>query len=175
MEVASTYKICPKCGGKKFGAPSNAKVEVTDKNLDPLNFASFWRRLGAFVIDGLIVGLICGALIAATIYGAVLLESFVAMMGIALSFEFIGITVLVLYPALMHSSKYQATVGKMIFQMKVVDVNSQRITFAKGVVREFATFLSAMILFIGYFMVLFTEKRQALHDQLAGTYVLHVG
>lgn len=41
--------------------------------------------------------------------------------------------------------------------------------------REFATFLSAMILFIGYFMVLFTEKRQALHDQLAGTYVLHVG
>jgi uncharacterized RDD family membrane protein YckC len=76
-----------------------------------------------------------------------------------------------LYEAFMESSSYQATLGKMIFGMKVTDLNGNRISFERATGRHFAKWLSAMILFIGYIMVGFTERKQGLHDLLAGTLV----
>jgi uncharacterized RDD family membrane protein YckC len=76
-----------------------------------------------------------------------------------------------LYEAFMESSSYQATLGKMIFGMKVTDLNGNRISFGRATWRHFAKWLSAMILFIGYIMVGFTERKQGLHDLLAGTLV----
>jgi uncharacterized RDD family membrane protein YckC len=60
------------------------------------------------------------------------------------------------YEALMESSAYQATLGKMIFGMKVTDLYGNRISFGRATSRHFAKWLSAMILFIGYIMVGFT-------------------
>jgi uncharacterized RDD family membrane protein YckC len=76
-----------------------------------------------------------------------------------------------LYEAFMESSSYQATLGKMIFGMKVTDLNGNRISFERATGRHFAKWLSAMILFIGYIMVGFTDRKQGLHDLLAGTLV----
>jgi len=76
-----------------------------------------------------------------------------------------------LYEAFMESSSYQATLGKMIFGMKVTDLNGNRISFGRATGRHFAKWLSAMILGIGYIMVGFTERKQGLHDLLAGTLV----
>jgi uncharacterized RDD family membrane protein YckC len=76
-----------------------------------------------------------------------------------------------LYEAFMESSSYQATLGKMIFGLKVTDLNGNRICFARATGRHFAKILSAMILGIGYIMVAFTERKQGLHDLLAGTLV----
>ena len=76
-----------------------------------------------------------------------------------------------LYEAFMESSSYQATLGKMIFGMKVTDLNGNRISFERATGRHFAKWLSAMVLFIGYIMVGFTERKQGLHDLLAGTLV----
>jgi uncharacterized RDD family membrane protein YckC len=77
-----------------------------------------------------------------------------------------------LYEAFMESSSYQATLGKMIFGMKVTDLDGKRISFERATGRHFAKWLSTMILFIGYIMVGFTERKQGLHDLLAGTLVL---
>jgi uncharacterized RDD family membrane protein YckC len=77
-----------------------------------------------------------------------------------------------LYEAFMESSSYQATLGKMIFGMKVTDLNGNRISFERATGRHFAKWLSAMIFCIGYIMVGFTERKQGLHDLLAGTLVL---
>ena len=87
-----------------------------------------------------------------------------------------GLAVLVifgswLYEAFMLSSQYQATLGKMIFGMKVTDLYGNRISFARATGRHFAKWLSGMILGIGYIMVGFTERKQGLHDMLAGTLV----
>jgi uncharacterized RDD family membrane protein YckC len=79
-----------------------------------------------------------------------------------------------LYEAFMESSSYQATLGKMIFGMKVTDLNGNRISFERATGRHFAKWLSAMILGIGYLMVAFTERKQGLHDLLAGTLVRRV-
>jgi uncharacterized RDD family membrane protein YckC len=76
-----------------------------------------------------------------------------------------------LYEAFMESSSYQATLGKMIFGMKVTDLNGNRISFERATGRHFAKWLSAMVLGIGYIMVGFTERKQGLHDLLAGTLV----
>lgn len=77
-----------------------------------------------------------------------------------------------LYEAGMESSKYQATLGKMALGMQVTDLNGQRISFGRATGRHFAKILSSMILMIGYIMVGFTERKQGLHDMLAGTLVV---
>jgi len=76
-----------------------------------------------------------------------------------------------LYEAFMLSSAYQATLGKMIFGMKVTDIYGNRISFARATGRHFAKWLSGLIMCIGYVMVGFTERKQGLHDLLAGTLV----
>jgi uncharacterized RDD family membrane protein YckC len=76
-----------------------------------------------------------------------------------------------LYEAFMESSSYQATLGKMIFGMKVTDLNGNRISFERATGRHFAKWLSAITLFIGYIMVGLTERKQGLHDLVAGTLV----
>jgi len=79
-----------------------------------------------------------------------------------------------LYEAFMESSSYQATLGKMIFGMKVTDLNGNRISFERATGRHFAKWLSGMILCIGYIMVGFTDRKQGLHDLLAGTLVRRI-
>jgi uncharacterized RDD family membrane protein YckC len=59
----------------------------------------------------------------------------------------------------------------MIFGLKVTDLNGQRISFERATGRHFAKWLSSLILFIGYIMAGFSERKQALHDLLAGTLV----
>lgn len=76
-----------------------------------------------------------------------------------------------LYEALMESSSYQATLGKMIFGMKVTDLYGNRISFARATGRHFAKILSGFILGIGFIMVGLTERKQGLHDMIAGTLV----
>jgi uncharacterized RDD family membrane protein YckC len=88
-----------------------------------------------------------------------------------------GVTVIVvlfggwLYEALMESSSYQATIGKMVLGMKVTDLYGNRISFGRATGRHFAKILSGMILCIGFIMVGLTERKQGLHDLLAGTLV----
>jgi len=78
-----------------------------------------------------------------------------------------------IYTAGLHSSAWQATVGKKAMGIKVVDESGNRITFATATKRYFAEFLSALILMIGYVLIGFTKKRQSLHDIIAHTCVIY--
>ena len=77
-----------------------------------------------------------------------------------------------LYYALMESSGMQATLGKKALGLIVTDESGQRISFARATGRYFAKIVSALILLIGFIMVAFTERKQGLHDKLAGTLVV---
>jgi uncharacterized RDD family membrane protein YckC len=72
----------------------------------------------------------------------------------------------------MESSSRQATVGKMTLGLKVTDLAGRRISFARASGRYFAKYVSSMTLLIGYIMAGFTERKQALHDIIAGTLVI---
>jgi uncharacterized RDD family membrane protein YckC len=77
-----------------------------------------------------------------------------------------------LYEAFMTSSSKQATLGKMAMGVVVTDLAGNRISFGRATGRFFGKLLSGIILMIGYLMQPFTEKKQALHDILAGTLVV---
>jgi uncharacterized RDD family membrane protein YckC len=72
----------------------------------------------------------------------------------------------------LESSSMQATLGKMALGLKVTDLNGKQISFGKATGRYFAKIISAIILLIGFIMVAFTEKKQGLHDMIAGTLVV---
>ena len=72
----------------------------------------------------------------------------------------------------MESSPKQATVGKLACGLVVTDLSGQRLTFGKASGRYFAMIPSALILGIGFLMCLWTERKQCLHDIMAGCLVV---
>jgi uncharacterized RDD family membrane protein YckC len=145
-----------------------------------VRYGGFWIRVVAAIIDTIIlrvvvapVGIIFGSL---GLAGGMMTG--VPHIGLHLLGGGVSALLLIfgswLYEAFMESSSYQATLGKMIFGMKVTDLNGNRISFERATGRHFAKWLSAMILLIGYIMVGLTERKQGLHDLLAGTLVRRV-
>lgn len=84
----------------------------------------------------------------------------------------LGILIQWLWFTIPESSKWQATVGKKMLGLKVTDEKGERIGFGKANGRYWSKILSILILFIGFVMVAFTEKKQGLHDKMAGTFVV---
>jgi uncharacterized RDD family membrane protein YckC len=56
--------------------------------------------------------------------------------------------------------------------LKVTDLEGRRISFARATGRHFAKILSGLMFFIGFIMAGFTQRKQALHDMIAGTLVV---
>ena len=77
-----------------------------------------------------------------------------------------------LYYALMESSSKQGTIGKQVMGIRVTDLEGNQISFGRASGRYFGKILSALILAIGYLMMLFTQKKQTLHDLMAGCMVV---
>ena len=78
-----------------------------------------------------------------------------------------------IYGGVMMSSLWQATVGKKLLGLKVVDVNGGKPSSGRIWGRSLASLLSWFPLFgIGYLMVFFTARHQTLHDMMAATLVV---
>lgn len=69
-------------------------------------------------------------------------------------------------------SKYEATPGKIAMALRVTDMEGRRIGVIRSSVRHFAKFLTLATLTIGFFIAIFTRKRQTLHDLIAGCVVI---
>ena len=134
-------------------------------------------RFVAALIDAILVGIVVwpvSAMIALAIRvagGAVSMPT----IGVHLVRGIVGLAFSAcanwIYEATMESSSKQATVGKMALRLKVTDLEGRRISFARATGRHFAKIISGLILLIGYIMAGFTERKQALHDMIAGTLV----
>jgi uncharacterized RDD family membrane protein YckC len=131
-----------------------------------MEYAGFWRRVAAAVIDGILVGIVSG--IVTAIAGGISDDARVIAQLLLLVAAYV-------YYAGMESSVYQATVGKIALGIQVTDLNGNRISFLRALGRNLAEILSALILLIGYIMVAFTAKKQGLHDMIAGTLVVKKG
>jgi uncharacterized RDD family membrane protein YckC len=132
------------------------------------------------MIDGFVFAPVAIALLASTgIFGIALSpgEDLQGMMAAMFGLSILAILLLIstgswLYHTLMESSRYQATLGKLALGSIVTDLNGRRISFARANGRFFGKFISGAIFNMGYLMAGFTEKKQALHDILAGTLVM---
>ncbi|HEY3876560.1 MAG TPA: RDD family protein [Candidatus Kapabacteria bacterium] len=144
-----------------------------------VQYAGFWKRFWASLIDGLVLGAVCGVV---ALIGGVSMFGFhnnmnnPAAASAAMSGFFMILLVEAaggwLYFALMESSSNQGTLGKMALGLRVTGLDGRRISFGKATGRYFGKILSGMTLCIGYIMAGFTQKKQALHDFVAGTLVL---
>jgi len=85
----------------------------------------------------------------------------------------IGWGIRIVYYSLMESSSRQATIGKTAVGIRVGDENGDRISFMNAVGRTFSKIISALILLIGYIMMVFDDRNQALHDKIASTVVYY--
>jgi uncharacterized RDD family membrane protein YckC len=152
------------------------------------NYAGFWIRFVAFLIDSVIINTIMWVLIF-PLLGAIgmsfaTLEELEnldqldidAVLPIVLSvipaITIVNLLITWLYYALLQSGPRQATVGKMAIGVIVIDADGGRMSFARASLRYFSKIISSAIMMIGYIMAGFTAKKQALHDIIANTYVV---
>lgn len=84
----------------------------------------------------------------------------------------LSISLYLAYFTFMESSKMQATVGKIIMKIKVVNEKFEKLTFVNALGRSVSRLISGIIFGIGYLMVLFNKDKKALHDMIAKTYVV---
>ena len=113
-------------------------------------YAGFWWRVLAGLIDNIILAIISLAL---------------SFMGL----PFIGFFIYWLYFVILQSSEKRSTLGMRVCDIKIHDEHFNKLGFWRLTGRYFATGLSAMILFIGFFMIGFTKRKQGLHDLVART------
>src|SRR5262245_5226139 len=106
-----------------------------------MNYAGFWIRFIAYLVDSLIVGV---GFVAVAFVAVVML---LGMMGLELfSPELIFFVFSIFYWALMQSSKRQATLGKSLVGLKVGGPNGERLSVARALAREVAKILSTLTL-----------------------------
>jgi len=155
--------------------------------LPRVEYAGFWLRFLALLIDNVVMGiafiLILIPLIFLTGLGSFLggfhpdedMNDAGVMMIIGFVFLIATCSLVLtwLYHAFMESSEWQATLGKKALGLVVTDMTGQRVSFGRSTGRHFGKIVTNLIpALIGYIMAGFTEKKQALHDILAGCLVL---
>ena len=112
--------------------------------------AGFWIRMGALMIDIVLISIIVGIL------------------------DFSGetfIVALAAYGALMWKLK-STTIGGLVCGLKVVRRDGGEINWDTAIVRALGCFLSMVVAGLGFLWIVFDEDRQAWHDKIAGTLVV---
>jgi uncharacterized RDD family membrane protein YckC len=127
--------------------------------------AGFWIRVGAYLIDCIVVGIAqfaIGTLINLIVKGELLVSSNNN------SFYFSIIYYVVL------TKSYGQTLGKKWLGIQVIRTDGKPLTYWGVFLREIILkTVSGLILGIGYFMVAFRKDKHALHDLAAKTIVVY--
>jgi uncharacterized RDD family membrane protein YckC len=143
----------------------------------PVLYASFWRRLGGFVIDDVVV--LLAALVVQAVVGFLIAlaagpaaDPFKSQDARDVLGTLLWLVISPAYCASMECSRAQGTLGKMAFGIIVTDRAGRRITFWRSLVRFAGKLLSNGTFGLGYLLATLTPKKQALHDLVAGTLVV---
>jgi uncharacterized RDD family membrane protein YckC len=138
-------------------------------NASQPEYVGFWARVGASIIDTILVMVICVPLVT-WIYGRDYWSSTALVQGPA---DFLINWVLPAVAVLLFWIYRQATPGKMAISARIVDARTGgRPSNGQLVGRYFAYYLSMLPLFLGFIWVAFDPRKQGWHDKLAGTVVV---
>ncbi|MBO4707864.1 MAG: RDD family protein [Elusimicrobiaceae bacterium] len=140
-------------------------------------YAGFWKRFAAFFIDIIILYVFIGILKAC--FEPAVMENIIEKANRTATLPLTAIIIYTLiffilsalYFILWESSSKQATWGKQIIRIKVVDAQGKRLSFGRATSRTLSKILSS-IFYIGFIMAGITQQKQALHDKIANTYVV---
>jgi len=156
-------------------------IETPNTPTQP-EYAGFWLRLAAYIIDYFVLGFVIGTMVifvglamglsTAIFYDMEDTANQMVVITLSIIFGIVSFAASWLYYAVLESGSYQGTLGKMVINLKVTDIEGERISFARASGRFFGKILSSFVIYIGYIMIGITEKKQGLHDILAGCLVV---
>ena len=135
-------------------------------------YGGFWARFVALVLDNAIVFFIMLAMLLP-------LGIVVATIGMESMTDVVASLVVTLVPFLywpvLESSRWQATIGKRIMGLEVTDLEGNRLSFLRALLRSLAKIISGIPFGIGFLIAAFTARKQALHDIIVKTLVVRTG
>jgi len=114
--------------------------------------AGFWIRMGALLLDLLLIGVLT------------------SMLHHSSNLELV---VLAIYGALMWKLR-GSTVGGLVFHLQVIRVDGRPVDWETAIVRALSCFLSLVVVGLGFFWIAFDSGKQGWHDKIAGTAVVRV-
>lgn len=148
-----------------------AKIGVSS-----LNYAGFWIRAGAKIIDGLILGVPFGVVYMVFFFGS--FQQSIQQPGVFQPNPWIylvqfGFFVVRVAYTTFFLGRFGATPGKMACGLKVVTSDGGRVSYARALGRFFGEMLSGLVCCIGYIIVGFDKEKRALHDHICNTRVIY--
>jgi uncharacterized RDD family membrane protein YckC len=136
---------------------------------DDLEYVGFWPRVGAAIIDSLLIAVICYPLLT-YIYGTGYWTGASLVRGPA---DFL---INWLFPAaavVLFWVYRQATPGKMAISARIVDAKTGEPASTRQLIgRYLGYYVSIIPLCLGLIWVAFDPRKQGWHDKLAGTVVV---
>jgi uncharacterized RDD family membrane protein YckC len=146
------------------------RQEVGKPEPEPVEYGGFWRRTWAGAIDVVLEA--AAALVITYVIDKVLnrvgpmlgYEPWMSKMAVGFSYILVLSILAWLYCAFSESSPHQATLGKRIMGLRVVNADGSRVSFGEATVRHFMKFLSLFTAGVGFMMAGWTKRHQALHD-----------
>ncbi len=131
-------------------------------------YVGFWPRVGASIIDAIIVFIITAPpLLAIYGWGYFINNNGPLVAGPA---DFLLSWVLPAVAVILFWLYKQATPGKMVVSARVVDARTGKtLTVGQSVGRYLAYFVAILPLFLGIIWVAFDPRKQGWHDKLAGS------
>jgi len=145
----------------------------------PMKYAEYLPRLAAAILDHLFCLMIQGVLAVPVLLGYFVVahdtppevSARLTMLVVIVIVE-LGLLVSLAYHVALESSAAQATWGKRLLGIRVADVHGQRIDMPRAAARYVLHLLTACTCGVGLVMPLFTQRRQTLHDLIAGCVAL---
>ncbi|TWI12519.1 RDD family protein [Aerolutibacter ruishenii] len=134
-------------------------------------YVGFWPRVGATIIDSIIMLVITSPLMIAIYGGDYFTGNDLSLVrGPA---DFLVTWVLPAVATILFWMYKQATPGKLAVSARVVDARTGNpLTLGQSIIRYLGYFVSMLPLFLGIIWVAFDPRKQGWHDKLAGTVVI---
>tara|TARA_B100001093_G_scaffold112735_1_gene105064 strand:- start:223 stop:636 length:414 start_codon:yes stop_codon:yes gene_type:complete len=125
----------------------------------------YLKRFVASIIDSFFIGIIASIFLFVTnadTSNANIIASFgeMSLISIPVLGWFIGI----FYFGFMESSSLQASIGKMVMSLKVVNESGNKISTGKSLLRNLNKLLSYLPFLAGFILIFVRKDNQALHD-----------
>jgi uncharacterized RDD family membrane protein YckC len=156
--------ICARCK-PAFLQKLKEGIPVTGR----LDYAGFWVRFGAKLVDGIILWIVnftLGLAMASAMGKSN--PMLAAMMNLTIG-TLMGITYVTFFVG-----KFGATPGKMLAKLRIVNPDGTPVSYGKAFGRYFGELVSSFTLCIGYLMVAWDDQKRALHDRICNTRVIRV-
>lgn len=133
----------------------------------PAERAGFWRRFGAGLIDGILVGMVSGML------GAILGGFSEDLYSPTPERSGLQLIIGIAYYVYFHGSASGQTVGKKLLGIRVVGAHDGApIGYGSAALRYVGSILSAIPCGLGYLWMLWDDNKQTWHDKIASTIVV---